>query len=750
MTTSERRRILAEGAARVAVVGYTDRITAVPGERIRVMVSCRQPTFRADLVRLVHGGRSPDRDGFAERVIASTFAGDHPGREQALRHGSYARVEDDGRLHPTGSFTIHAWIQPTRLTGTQSILAHWNDDRSSGYALVVEDGALTLWIGAGGRRECFAIARRLTERAWYSVTASVDAASSTVRLHQQRLGKQTLEPASSITEARCTIVPAAADSPLLIAAYARDAGAVAGHFNGKIDSPSLFAAAATITDAAEFADGRVPAALAGATIAAWDPSLDIGTTRVRDTGPHRLDAVTVNLPKRAVTGRSWSGRETDFRRAPDQYRAIHFHDDDLDDAGWEPSFAFDVPAVASGIYAIRLQAGASVDHLPFIVRPAPGAAKARIAFLAPTLTYQAYSSEHLWLNLPDQTAPLSELQDQDLYAAHHRLHSLYERHGDGSGVCYASLLRPLCTFRPGFRIAWARSVCHLGLDLSLLAWMDAQGFAYDVISDHDLHNEGLAVLRDYPVVVTGSHPEYTTLAMHEALDAYLAQGGRLMYLGGNGFYWVTSIDRQRPHVIEVRRGATGTWTSPPGEIHHSTTGEPGDLWSTRGRSPHRLVGSSYTAYGLGSLPYRRCEGSFDPRAAFIFAGIADDAVIGSSGAVMGGAAGHEVDRMDVALGTPRHALLLATAYDPANLLGWASAMEEEGRPKRGDIVYFECPQGGAVFSAGSIAWIGSLATDGGVSRITANVLSRFCGDDQSDDSAPAAAAPSRPAADPSK
>jgi len=43
-------------------------------------------------------------------------------------------------------------------------------------------------------------------------------------------------------------------------------------------------------------------------------------------------------------------------------------------------------------------------------------------------------------------------------------------------------------------------------------------------------------------------------------------------------------------------------------------------------------------------------------------------------------------------------------------------------------VFFETPWDGAIFSTGSIAWIGSLIHDQGrnnVSRITENVLRRF-------------------------
>ena len=47
---------------------------------------------------------------------------------------------------------------------------------------------------------------------------------------------------------------------------------------------------------------------------------------------------------------------------------------------------------------------------------------------------------------------------------------------------------------------------------------------------------------------------------------------------------------------------------------------------------------------------------------------------------------------------------------------------------RADMVFFETPGGGAVFSVGSISWFGALARDGydnDVARITTNVLRRF-------------------------
>ena len=62
-----------------------------------------------------------------------------------------------------------------------------------------------------------------------------------------------------------------------------------------------------------------------------------------------------------------------------------------------------------------------------------------------------------------------------------------------------------------------------------------------------------------------------------------------------------------------------------------------------------------------SLPDGREQASHDPRAEFIFEGVPDDALIGDAGLVLDGAAGLEIDRADVALGTPSHALVVASA-----------------------------------------------------------------------------------------
>jgi N,N-dimethylformamidase len=240
--------------------------------------------------------------------------------------------------------------------------------------------------------------------------------------------------------------------------------------------------------------------------------------------------------------------------------------------------------------------------------------------------------------------------------------------------------------------------------------------------------------------VTGTHPEYYSEQMLVALETYLDRGGRLVYLGGNGFYWVTSVDPTRPYMIEVRRGEAGTrtWQARPGENYHSTTSELGGIWRSRGRPPQSLVGIGFTAQGAGDgRPYRRLAPSFEGAGAFIFAGV-DDEVIGDFGIYLESAAGWELDRHDDTLGSPPGTLVLASATEFSDAYQHAveevldGTNDEEGgshRPEvRADLTYCEYPNGGAVFSVGSITWAGSLSHagyDNNISRITENVIRTF-------------------------
>jgi N,N-dimethylformamidase len=481
-------------------------------------------------------------------------------------------------------------------------------------------------------------------------------------------------------------------------------------------------------------------------VAGWDFSQGIDGLEVVDVGPHRLGGRLVNLPVRAVTGARWTGREMCWRHAPREYAAIHFHEDDLYDAGWATDFEYAVPDdLPSGAYVMRLAAEGQADEIPFYVRPRLGRPGADVLFIASTYTYQAYAN-HARSSLDDAfRARIAAWNAYPHNADDHPEYgrSTYNRHRDGSGICYSSRLRPMLTFRPRyltFNDARGSGLRHYPADTHLLDWLEAHGVRFDVVTDEDVDAEGAALLAPYATVLTGSHPEYHTARTLDAHAGYLAAGGRLIYLGGNGFYWRIATSPTVPGVLEVRRAEGGirTWDAQVGEYYHALDGAYGGLWRRNGRPPQQLVGVGFSAQGLfdGSY-YRRAPGAADPKAAWILEGVKDD-VIGDFGLSGGGAAGFELDRADPRLGTPEGAIVIASSEGhashfvvvPEELLSHISTVtgDPPARMLRADMTYTELPGGGAVFAAGSITFCGSLSHnryDNSVSRILRNVVDRF-------------------------
>lgn len=732
------------------LIGYADRISASPGQTIGFHVSADFPEYSVSIVRLIRGDTTGR--GFREEEVDAIPT--RRGRKQAAHPGSYAIVENHPALDDLRSFTVQMWIFPTtpEKRGEQGLLSHWSG--ASGFALVIgPDGDLGLWLGDETGVERMYSEKRLRGRTWHFVSACFDAHTQTVALKQTPLTNIALDESAFVARKVQANGPYDSDSPLLMAAtnltrISIDRAAAVGLYNGKIDRPVLFGRALTRAEIERLEHGENPAEVGGSDlIGAWDFSIGISTPRIADIGRHRLNGHVVNMPTRAVTDHLWNGESHDYKQALSQYSAIHFHDDDLEDAGWETDFEWQAPARArSGFYAARLRYGAAEDHVPFFVRPETGRPNASAVVVAPTLTYLAYANERLtsrsrYEKVFKERSMRSESLDEYLLAHPELAMSLYNLHSDGSGCCYSSYLRPITNMRPKYRQWLMDGPRHLGADLNLIDWLEHKQVRYDVITDHDLHAEGNPLLDPYKVAITGTHPEYWSARMLAALREYLNGGGHLMYLGGNGFYWVTAIDRERPHVIEVRRGNSGTrtWNSDPGEAYLGSSGELCGLWRHRGVSPNTIAGVGMTAMGYDAPTpgYRRQAGSFDKRAEFIFEGIAPNETIGAFGSILGGAAGDEIDRLDYSLGSPPHALLLATAtgysglYMPAiedlTALSPITIATQEANV-RADMVYFETPNGGGVFSVGAITWCGSLADnnyDNNVSRITENVLKKF-------------------------
>lgn len=251
-----------------------------------------------------------------------------------------------------------------------------------------------------------------------------------------------------------------------------------------------------------------------------------------------------------------------------------------------------------------------------------------------------------------------------------------------------------------------RNQCHLApAEWRLLGWMEREGFAYDLYADAQLH-DGALPLDAYSILVLTAHPEYWSHEMYRRVKAWVASGGKLVYLGGNGLNCAVTFDaggamRCLTHLFSTR-----------GEMGGAN--EQGQPWDSR---MHRTLESEANLLGvvcsesgiMTAAPYRVAE---PDHWVFEGTGMTEGGEFGRvtlHERVPGGASGHETDKR--APSSPPNIRLLAKGLNP-----------DDGGA---ELVIVDTLGEGAVFSVGSITWISALLTDAVVSRVTANVLRRW-------------------------
>lgn len=734
------------------LAGYAERLSVRPGQTLRFHVAnATGARVAARVVRVRCADPNPAIGGITTEAVpldVTTLAEPGP---QGVPAGSYAVAGPAGMLRRVSDCTFSIRIHPTLALTRRQVIMSSRDDSGRGIALELTP-SLTLrgTIGTDAGQATVETASPVSLHAWTHVELIVDSARRTLTLitspHADKAATQAVTTALSAAPALD------APSRRMSLASASDAAPI-DTFNGRLEHPVLMSWAQSVANAAEAA----PVARDQACIGDWDFALDMHTRRIIDTGPLGHHGELINTPTRAVCGSLWTGQEHCFRHAPEQYGAIHFHDDDLDDCCWPATHAVTLPeGFKSDAYALLLKAGEVEDNIPFFVVPPKGRATAKIAVLVSTYTYTIYGNHARpeWMNDPEWRAALvAQTQAWHAYPynpGEHRDYGLstYNVHTDGSGIGLVSWRRPMLNLRIGY-ITYpypdirGSGLRHYPADSHLLMWLAHMGHDVDLITDDELHHEGRALLAPYKVVVTGSHPEYHTPQMLDALQAYRDSGGRLVYLGGNGFYWKIALDPARDGIIEIRRGEGGirAWAAEPGEYYNQFDGQYGGLWRRNARPPQKLVGVGFTAQGNFVGSYYRIDPSArtDPRVSWIFEGVTGDTV-GGEGFSGRGAAGFELDRVDKRLGSPENAIVVARSENHPPEAPWMLVPEEQlthittipGQTHkaliRADMTWFDCPGGGEVFAVGSITFCGSLPVDhfnNDISRILDNVLRRF-------------------------
>ncbi len=206
---------------------------------------------------------------------------------------------------------------------------------------------------------------------------------------------------------------------------------------------------------------------------------------------------------------------------------------------WSNPYKLAIPVNwQSGFYAVKLtDTRGETDYIPFIVKAAqPSATK--IALLANVNTWQAYNG---WAGVVNDNT--------DPYQPGAGGRSKYEPY---PGYATFSFLRPNPIANPVINPDTNSNV-HMnahhsikGLqhtklrgELWIYTWLLNNGYAPDVYTDIDLHNEPLDTAYQYFII--GTHPEYWTTAMYDHTKDFMRDGGgyhggNVISIGGNSIY----------------------------------------------------------------------------------------------------------------------------------------------------------------------------------------------------------------------
>ena len=701
----------------VFIAGYSDKLSARPGETITFSVSSKATSdFTATLHRSISADPNPKGPGIVEEDASSHFKpASFASRYQSFSPGSFAQSMVDLQANIKSDLVIKFWFMPTiLLAGDQTLLA-WGDISIS----LDQQGIITANLP---NNILLSSTSPIKIHNWYSLEMKLLASGAADLDIRHSANSEACRGATKDNETatgKGQLFPLSMKALIRIAASFRDAPSC---FNGKIEAPEILA------------DGKL--------IAKWDFSQGISSLTVKTkTGP---DLFLKNAPTRGVTGRKWDATEFCWRHKPEHYAAIAFHDDDIYDFDWDSDFELKIPNdMPSGIYVMRIAADGHYDAMPFFVCPPLGNRQANLCVLVSTFTYTIYGNHarpdfaQSWL---ERITAWNAYPHNPSRFKHYGL-STYNNHTDGSGICHASHKRVLFNLRPGYS-TFGQSTCsglrHFQADSHLISWLHNQQIDYDIITDDELDRDGLAAIAEYKAVMTGTHPEYHTSKTLDALGEYRDSGGGLIYLGGNGFYWRIARHEEDESLLEIRRSEDGirAWAAEPGEYYNAFDGNYGGLWRRNGRPPQQLVGIGFTAQGnFVSMPYHRT--CFDSEFDWVFEGI-EDKIIGDFGFSGHGAAGFELDRRDGKLDQGMEITTLAQSFDeknqfvlvPEEVLTHLTNLSggPEADVKRADMVYFKTATGGQVFATGSITFCGSLPWNeynNNISKLLGNVIHKF-------------------------
>jgi hypothetical protein len=732
---------------------YSTQESVRAGEDISFCVSADTP-YEFSVARLGHDPNSPAKD-----EVLRTFEAIPP-RVQPIHPGSYILVENGLKESPA-EFTIECWLRPWAFDRWQDVISQMTYPEKCDFAVAINpEGLLTFYLGDGGKFNndwpLSTDRAQLTKGQWHHIVMTKSRTDRRIWMDGKIVAGTNTVPAHENIEW---------SAPLRLGAGGNADGTAsrtADYIDGDISMPVLYSRSLSEAEIKQrFSAKGLVRAKGKDVLACWSLNEERGD-RVRDESGNRRHGNIINHATWMIGGPGFDPDVPRFgnhdpARDPKRGHGIRFASDDLYDCHWDVTHRYKVPRDAkSGIYVGRLrfeQEGAEhLQHVTFIVRKPTRRKKAPILVLCATNTWRAYSGTQFG-KTSAQLKQVFGTNGTENSAGDPPAFNFYRAHAAGQGTYQQGLRMPWPAAGPYVLYGGATNYSHLmRAERFAHIWLEQAGYEFDVITDHDLHRDP-DQLRGYETFLINGHSEYWSFGMYRGLEKYLADGGNAIVLSGNSLFWRVSYNDDGT-ILECRKAdAPGNQVPADrrGEAWHSHDGLRGGLANECGMPGWKLIGLTTLGWNNQGNPK-----NFGPYVAeqtdhFLFnepeqVDLQPGHKFGWTGNdnVTPLANGHEFDVRLSTLAALQEQLSpegLTVPADPEGMTRLANGIipwKEGGaafdywfnpiNPKTdqgGEMIYWERPNGGRVFNAGSIGSGWALWADPKLQTLMRNVLYHF-------------------------
>ncbi len=725
------------------------------GDEINFRVSSSVPYE----YRVVRYGTDIDERS-SDRIIQATHKG--LSQEQPIHVGSYVHVSPDSQdPEKINALSISCWVRPWHNEDFQGLVTRFDAASKQGYGLFFnQNRRISFQLGSDRPSDCSTklIGPSLDPYAWHHVCAIWGDGRATLWVDGRQVADDNGPAEISVRGV-----------PLRLGAAGN--GNEADHFADadlaeiEIYDRVLEKAEMVALFKPHDAEGPVPGKQG--LIGRWHFSEEKGD-RVADQSGRRRHGRIINHATWMIGGPRFDSstvpryKKYDPKMDPTRGHALRLASDDLYDCRWDRTHTCRIPEHAkpglyAGIFTYTYEGQVGEYHVSFIVRKHETRPQAPVLVVCSTNTWLAYNSTPFALNVKNAHWPNGGHQDcPDEWPSY----SCYRDHRAGQPTYQMGMRMPM---QAGAGNALYSSpetgYSHLGRGERFThAWLENNGYAYDMVSDQDLFHDPEA-LQGYQTVFVIGHSEYWSKEAYLALERYLDQGGHAVVLSGNSIFWRVSYEPENG-IMECRK-----WENPTaerfatcdnlrqgrvlGELFHSTDGQRGSLMRECGYPGWKLIGLD----SMGWWDYQTKEdfGVFhahDP-SHFLFQGPhpvslePGDTFGHAEGGELPRAVGHETDcRISTLLKMTRDRPVPEGAEVPTEPEGFNTLANGIYKPKGtvidfharraetiddvcAEMIYWERPQGGKVFNAGAVAsgWV--LSCDLKFQNLLKNVLHHF-------------------------